>query len=544
MRALFTILISFYILNGIGQLAPGIYWVQFTDKDNTPYDIDHPEQFLSERAIERRLKNNIPIITEDLPVDPAYVDSLRSLGLEVLNTSKWFNGISIRSNDLGLIDILHYLSFIKEPLRNDTLSEISVQPDKLKRLFLKGSFDYGYSSRQIKMLNGHKLHEMGFKGNGVLIAIIDAGFLNADVMSSLSHLWNSDRILAVKDFVHDGQAFFNSHSHGSKVLSTVGGFIDNTLSGTACEAEFLLLRSEKGESEYLVEEYNWISAAEYADSFGVDVINSSLGYSEFDDPSQNHSYKDLDGKTTPVSLAASIAASKGIIVVNSAGNQGAEDWKYITAPGDATDILTIGAVDSSETITNFSSKGPTSDGRIKPDVCAMGRYVITQEVNDVIAMSSGTSFSSPITAGLVACLLQANPNASTSDIINAVIKSADRYQKPDTIYGYGIPDFLLANTILKNQKAEDNALTTYNLYPNPVDDAAFLEITLPWLDNSGMGDIYIYDVQGRLLQTTPWYLEPGYNITTLTIDGRLEKGYYIVVTHIKGRMYSLSLLKL
>ncbi|MGD2034574.1 MAG: S8 family serine peptidase, partial [Bacteroidales bacterium] len=396
------------------------------------------------------MRQNITITGEDLPVDPQYIAGLRDLGLEVINVSKWFNGALVSSDDSLLIDTLDRYAFIrsKPVLVKPALSEKAAIPIPDKTI----STDvppYGYSSNQIEMVNGWFLHRNQYEGQDMMIAVLDAGFTNADRISSLQHIRNEERIVAVKDFVKDGQSVFASHRHGTLVFSIMGGVVENTIYGTAPGAAYALIRTEDTGSEYLIEEYNWVCGAEYADSLGADVINSSLGYYLFDDQDQDHSFSDLNGSVTPVSIGAGIASSKGMIVVTSAGNTGDDPWLRIIAPGDAFNVLTVGAVDSEKNLAVFSARGPSSDGRVKPDICARGLGTFTQLPDGRIAGCDGTSCSAPVISGMVACLWQSNRNASALEVMESVRKSSSQYLFPDSLYGYGIPDFMLADRYLK-----------------------------------------------------------------------------------------------
>ena len=312
------------------------------------------------------------------------------------------------------------------------------------------------------------MHGLGYKGKGKRIGIIDAGFYHADSMDALAHLFQNNKIIGTKNFVLNRDVYLGA-THGEMVLSSIAGILPGKLYGTAVDADFVLLESENDTSEYPVEEDAWVAAAEYADSAGVDVINSSLGYTQFDDPTLNHTYSDLDGKTLRSSIAAGIASKKGIIVVNSAGNEGAQPWHYISAPADAIGILTAGAVDSNGLIARFSSRGPSYDGRIKPDVCAQGVAVVVADPgkNGSITRVSGTSLSAPILTGLTACLWEAFPDKSNTEIMDAIRMSANHVMHPDVDYGYGLPDFLLAYRILNNEAVFTEKEYLYELYPNP-----------------------------------------------------------------------------
>lgn len=526
-----------------GQLAPDTYWVQFTDKNNSPYQVENPSGFLSERAIARRQKQNIAITTQDIPANKHYIDSLKNLGLSIHNVSKWLNGVVIVSKDQALLDTLHNISFVANELPKQKFSYFPKSTIHKFPELPKSSIDYAKSENQVKMLNGHSLHSLGFEGEGILLAILDAGFTNTKEIESLQHVWDEGRIIAAKDFVKDEFDMFSAHSHGTIVFSLIAGIIPENIYGTAPNADFVLVRTEKGSSEYLVEEYNWISGAEFADSIGVDIINSSLGYSLFDDPNQDHSYEDMDGRSTPVSIGAIIAASKGILVVTSAGNSGDDPWKYITAPADADSILGIGAVNPDRVIAAFSGRGPSSDGRIKPEISAQGVSTVGQVEPGLLRTCNGTSCSSPLIAGMAACLWQSRPEASAQDIRNAIITASDRSGKPDTIYGYGIPDMLLAQNILDSISPPQGDLTEIILFPNPVGESAQLVASLPWLTRSETGLIEYFDVNGRLILKTIKEFNRGITIHPMEEALELEHGFYMLRIVIQGRTYKISFIK-
>ncbi len=545
-RKLFYWCFLFFSLHpGMGQVAPYTYWVEFTDKKGTPYSLDHPEEFLTERSLQRREEQNIKLDSTDLPINPAYIDSLINLGCVVHNTSKWLNGTVILSSDELLIDTLHHLSFVASPLK--TLENQSGKYNKIEKYpeSTKNVADYGYSERQIKMLHGESLHNLGYEGENIYIAVLDGGFKKVDDVESLSHLWDNNQIIAWKDFVNDGVDMFDAHPHGTIVLSLMAGIIPGNIYGTSPEASYILVRTEDTFSEYPVEEYNWVSGAEYADSLGTDVINSSLGYSIFDDSQYNHSYEDMDGKTTPASIGANMAARKGILVSVSAGNSGHySSWGYITAPSDADSILTVGAVDSTEQIAYFSGRGTSFDGRVKPDVCAMGVKAYGQADPGMLMFCTGTSCSAPLIAGLSACLWQANPNATAQQIRMAILESAHHYSRPDTAYGYGIPDFSLANLLLKEFSKDPTGITKIKIVPNPILDFGYLYIELPWIKSSKVATIDFFDLAGSQISTYNQIFEPGYNYVELKLPNNLEKGHYILRMTIDERVYQAPLLKL
>jgi len=436
------------------------------DKHDSPYSLDHPGRWLSHKSVERRQRQGLPIDSTDLPVNPKYIRTFertassyvrdkehRSAEWVIIGTSRWNNTILVRSNDSTLLNSLSAHDFVKEK----TL--VWVSPDSIDRKFLKvkvherwnpwdsikGEY-YGNGKEQIEMLGGHRLHKIGLKGRGMTIAILDGGFQNCDLIPSIY----SANIEGVKDFVYpNSERFYRETDHGTKVLSAMAVNEPNILVGTAPEARYWLLRCEDQQSEQPVEEDYWAMAAEFADSAGVDIINSSLGYSEYDGELGNYRQRDLDGKTALISRTASMLAGKGIILVNSAGNLGMGPWKKITFPADADDILTVGAINPKKENAPFSGVGPTQDKRVKPDVMALGSPAWLISGRGSVVRDMGTSFSTPIVCGLVACLWQALPNKSAIEIINLIRQSGSQYKEPDNIYGYGIPNFWRAYMVGK-----------------------------------------------------------------------------------------------
>ena len=431
------------------------YRISLKDKAATEYSLKNPEKYLSAKAIERRRKQNLPIDSTDLPVCRKYIDEIRKQGVKIVVTGKWDNFVTVSCNDTTLIDRIAALPFVlstekvwispsagKPSMateRDSVLNQPTIHPDSI----------YGRAITQIQMSNGDKLHEAGFKGQGMTIAVIDAGFHNVDKITAMQNI----RILGTKDFVNQQADIFAESSHGMSVLSCIGMNRPDIMTGTAPEASFWLLRSEDEYSEHLVEQDYWSAAVEFADSVGVDVINTSLGYYSFDDKSKNYKYRDLDGRHALMSRQASHIADKGMILVCSAGNSGAGSWKKITPPGDADNVLTVGAIDKRAVLATFSSVGNTADHRVKPDVVAVGvgSDVIRTDGNQ--GRANGTSFSSPIMCGMVTCLWQACPTLTAKEVIELVRRSGDRAGFPDNIYGYGVPDMWKAyNDYKSNNK--------------------------------------------------------------------------------------------
>lgn len=419
--------------------------VNFTDKDNNSYSLKRPLEFLSQKALDRRAKYKIKPDEYDLPVTPAYLEYLKGQGLKVINTSRWLNSAIVEATDTAKVAGLHAVKFIKSVRRVWTGPDSVLVEESPGKRFLESrnstfkrdtlAAPYGYAQRQVAMLGVDSLHKAGFRGEGVTIAVIDGGFLGADRIEGLKNC----KILGTANFTGNGKSVYDGQSHGTMVLSCIAANWPHTLVGTAPDASFYLVQSEDGAYEQIVEEDNWCAALEYADSVGADIATSSLGYVAFDDSTTNHKYYELDGHTSVCSRAASFAASRGLLVLNSAGNSGDETWKKISVPADADGILTVGAVSEDGVNTVFSSVGNTADGRVKPDVMAMGGDTWLFASDGDITVASGTSFSTPIMCGVAACLLQACPKAKPEEIIQALRLSGNNASHPDNVYGYGIP---------------------------------------------------------------------------------------------------------
>ncbi len=448
-------------------LAQSKYFIAFTDKQNSTFTIDKPDEFLSARSVERRQKQGIAVTETDLPVVSAYISQIAQIATKVHYSLRWFNGVIAtltpeQEEAIRAFTFVKSLTRIYEPAKSLGEDKTEWQPLQFRDQNSFTNFDYGASYTQIAMMNGHILHGNGYLGDGMVIAVLDAGFQDANTHFTLDSLWQKGRILGTYDFVNPQSNIFDEHPHGTMVLSTMGGYTSGQLIGTAPRAKYWLIRTEDAAAEQLIEEYNWAAGAEFADSVGADIINSSLGYTTFDVASQNHTYQDLNGNTAPVTLAANMAASKGMVVVVSAGNDGYTSWHYISFPADSPNVLTVGAVDSNRNKADFSSFGPTADGRIKPDVCAMGVQTVLVTPDGAIGISNGTSFSSPLMAGMVACLWQAKPTLTAQQIIELVISSSSNYSNPNNDIGYGIPDFAKASNINGTEFQSD-----VELWPNP-----------------------------------------------------------------------------
>lgn len=418
------------------------YRISLTDKAVTTYSLERPQEYLSQKAIQRRLRQQLAVDSTDLPVCRAYVEAIEKTGVNVVLTGKWDNFVTVSCNDTNLITQIAKLPFVKKTERvwrsnHGGKLQMSTKRDSIHN-YTPPELEnrYGTAYQQIGMSNGDKLHEAGFRGQGMTIAVIDAGFHNADRIPLMDNI----NILGTKDFVNPHSDIYAENSHGMKVLACMAMNKPYVMVGTAPEASYWLIRSEDEYSEYPVEEDYAAVAFEYADSIGADVVNTSLGYFIFDDRTKNYRYRDLDGEKSLMSRQASKMADKGVVLVCSAGNNGISPWKKITPPGDADNVLTVGAISKNGELAPFSSVGNTADNRIKPDVVAVGMFADTVETNGQLTTANGTSFSSPIMCGMVACLWQALPELTAKEVIELIRKSADRTEFPDNIYGYGIPD--------------------------------------------------------------------------------------------------------
>ena len=413
------------------------------DLDHTPFSVNRPSEYLSQRSIDRRKRQGIPVDLTDLPVAPAYEKQVAEAGIEIVGKSKWNNTLLIRihkDKELRKLEGLEFITKRKKVFQAPDSVSQRMRSNVRNRLneWSQGDEFYGAADAQLKSLNGKRLHENGYRGKGMMIAVFDGGFMNADKIPALHKI----KLAGVKDFVvPESKSVFGEMEHGTMVLSTMAANAPDFYVGVAPEAQYLLIRCEDERTESLAEEDYWASAAEYADSCGVDVINSSLGYHGFDDSSMDHHYYEQDGNTALISRTASMCADKGIVCVNSAGNDGMGSWKKINFPADAKDILTVGSINEHGMNAAFSAVGPTVDGRIKPDVMAFGSPTCVITGRGSIINDNGTSFSSPLVAGMVACLWQALPGKTAKQIIKLVKLAGDNQQHPDNVFGYGVPDF-------------------------------------------------------------------------------------------------------
>ena len=512
------------------------FWISFTDKNNSPYSVNQPSQFLSQKSIERRVNAGISILANDLPVNETYVDSILVSGnFQLLQASKWLNAIAIITDDTASLNTVLNYSFVsnvvqvkslKQDKIIDKFEDISITKNEINLLSIP-HYPYGYSYNQLALHAIDKMQDLGFRGQGIDIAIIDAGFFRANELHALEDVFNEGRILSTRDFVNGGESVYEDHQHGTMVLSVIAGSIDGEFKGAAPLANFHLLRSEDVGSETLLEEYNWIAAAEYADSVGADIINTSLGYTTFDDSLQNHTYADLDGNTTVIAKAADIAAAKGILLCISAGNSGASAWQYISTPADADSVLAVAAVDSNGTYAFFSSVGPSADNDIKPNVASVGwnTYLIAPFTGEVMR-GNGTSFSAPMMTGMAACLWQSLPNKTNMEIMELIEQSSSQYSNPDSLLGYGLPNVFDAYNketgVVYVPPKED---IIEDVFPVPVTNL----VNIIFVSNISQGIVIrIYSEKGDLVVSVSETVSQGKNQLVLSQLKSLPAGSYIV----------------
>lgn len=463
---LLSLILIFFTAGTYGQLNR--YIVQFKHKGTTPYSIATPSAYLSTKAIERRSRYGIAIDSTDLPIVQRFIDSVRLAGnVTILNRSKWLNSISIYTTDAAALTKINNLTFVasttaiasRTPLeilpinkQLETVGESTTTFSQGTTDFL-GVYNYGLSGGQIRTHKGDMLHNLGFRGEGMTMSIIDAGFYHYLSLPTFDSIRTNNQIAATWDFVANEPSVDEDHPHGMNCLSTIAANMPGTFVGTAPKTTFYLYRTEDAASEYPIEEHNLAAALERSDSIGIDMSSISLGYSTFDNASLNYTYAIMNGNTTMGARAADLAAKKGMLVCVAAGNEGNNSWHYISSPSDADSVMTVGAVDTLGNIGSFSSYGPSSDGQVKPNVASVGvRAYVANTFNGLPSAGNGTSFATPIMAGITACLWQAFPEENNMSIISELQKSADKFSTPNDRTGYGIPNVKKAfSALLRKQ---------------------------------------------------------------------------------------------
>ena len=521
----YTVILTFYSLN---TWAQDYYWIAFSDKNQTQFSLTSPGDYLSERAIQRRIRQNIAIDSLDLPVNQNYIAKVVNVGARLIHSSKWLNGITVKAETDSFSIKMAKLPFVKKvQLTKTTTTKSAVQKfnetSGNENIPIDASL-YGSSVYQTSILNGQFLHNQNYRGQGMQIAVLDGGFLNADKYPAFDSLWANNQILGTKDFVDPTKDFYSTNYHGMSVLSCMGGNVPGKLIGTATKASYWMIRSEDTDSEFLIEEDNWVAAAEFADSVGADIINSSLGYTQFDDAAMNHTYSELDGNTTRVTRGANIAASRGMLVFSSAGNEGNKSWKYLVAPSDGEKVIGVGAVNKDSIPASFTSYGPAYGGKIKPNVSAVGWNTYLQKSDGTLGYLNGTSFSSPVMAGMAASLWGAMPNANSAQVKNAIEMSAHLYDNANDVQGFGIPNMKRALLFLMNLLSPTTEISKqWIAFPNPVGDVLILQRGISQFHDEITIEVFTMD--GKLVQK---WIKPDANRIELRDIQFLPKGILLL----------------
>lgn len=486
-----------FMLPFVAAAQENRYMVFFTDKEGIPQTISKPIDFLSERAIQRRMDQNISITAEDLPVSKSYVAGVMAAGATVLYTSRWVNGALIHCppavvTEVEALPYVDRVEYVAPPGREPSGGRRSAG-------FRKNNNNIGIDTEgQLKMLGLDQMHRDNFDGEGIVIAVLDSGFPGVDQAPAFQALFAEGRFDAEvsHNFISHTSNVFTDDDHGTEVLSVIVGEVPDAFTGGARGVSLQLFVTEEVPTEYRVEEYNWMLAAERADSAGADIIHSSLGYYDFDDASMNYSADQMDGKTTVVTQAARMAVDRGMVVVVSAGNEGhIPSWRIVTAPADAEGVLAVGSVNSVRQRVSSSSIGPTSDGRIKPDLAALGSGVRVVKANGQISTASGTSLAAPLVTSLVAGVMQRQPELSARQVVDLLRQTASQAGDPDNLLGYGIPNY----QAIVNYQDEDDQAEAFVVFPNPLRDSDTLTIRPNDPEAFDSCQIEIVTAQGRVL---------------------------------------------
>lgn len=514
-------------------------WVYLEEKDNVEAAISNPLTILTQRAIDRKNAHGVIIDARDVPVNENHITTLKAQpGITVMAKSKWLNAVHVRGtveniNMLSDLEFVFSIDFADKSLNAES-GRFSENEDKFEIEETLTDFTYGNTQNQVEMISADDLHLDDFTGEGMLVAVIDAGFTNVNTMSAFQRLRDNGDLLDGYDFVDrtENVYAYTANTHGTRVLSTMAAYVQDEYVGTAPDASYYLFRTEDAGSENPVEESYWVEAAERADSLGVDVINTSLGYTTYDNPNYSYTNEDMDGQTAFITRGATIASEKGMLVITSAGNSGGNAWVIVGAPADSPNVLSIGAVDSNEDYAFFSSQGSAIQPTQKPDVAAqgLGAYVVNE--NDEIITNNGTSLSSPILAGGAVCLWQALPNASNTEIMQYIRMSASQYTTPDNFLGYGIPDLALAYNIALSMQEQE--IVEFKLFPNPVND--LLNIHIPSQFESA--NFLMYDMVGNII------LEQTLSNSVEQMDcSEIASGVYVLVLQSGDSSKTFKLIK-
>ena len=507
------------------------YIVFFTDKVATPFSLDQPEAFLSEASLERREQQNIALDSTDLPVDPRYVGELAAAGAEVYYTSRWLNAAMVAGppEDSSAYQQLAFVSRVEliKPTRAGSRKKRGSSYDEAvptPARIAEGK-EQLLNTEQNEMLGIDEMHQAGYTGKGIAVAVFDGGFKGVDTVSFFRHLYENNQMIPGYDFVGNSPNVYRYGQHGTEALSCIAAYQPGVLEAGAYDAQVMLCVTEESSSEYRVEEYNWLFAAERADSVGIDLISTSLGYTTFDDPAMNYAYEDLDGNTAVITRAVNMATSKGMLCVISAGNEGSGRWRHVSPPADAANALSVGAVSASGDRVSFSSVGPTADERIKPDVSALGLQTVVVDASGNVTRSNGTSFSAPLISGLTAGVWEAFPDATNLEVMEKIRGAGHLALTPNNELGYGIPNFSATIDPILATTEEPRASSHYQVFPNPIENGS-LSIKPHAPASPGAVDVYVYSSTGQLVIQEHFLSSTD---PTLTLDtSSLGQGIYIL----------------
>lgn len=525
----------FFLLAFSLQAQDNRYMVFFKDKQGTAYDVSNPSAFLGPRALERRARQGLQVVEQDLPASSVYVDGVKATGATVMHTTRWMNGtlVSCDEGTRAALASLPYVSRVERVATGGKPSPSGRRKVSNRATDLKESM---VTTNQLSLEGLDEMHAEGFTGEGVHIAVLDAGFPGVDMATAFSHIFEGNRLIDTYDFVHDDADAFVQSNHGTNVLSVIAGYIPDVFVGGAYGASFHLYITEDVSGEYRIEEYNWLFAAERADSAGADIISTSLGYNTFDDPAMDYDKSELDGKTTVIARAAQWASERGMVVVASAGNEGNNAWQIITTPADNERVLAVAATNANGVRSSISSIGPSADGRIKPDVGAMGTGVHVVNPSGTLGTASGTSLAAPIVTGLLAGIWQKYPHLSNKELLDAVRATASQADNPDNLLGYGIPNFRAVSNMLDWQPQDKPMIVA----PNPVTDTLLIRPDDPEKETCL---VEILSLQGQVLSsqmaTFDWIAQ-GFQADCSKLPAGM---YFLRVTSGKD-VYSFKVVKL
>ncbi|GGC00042.1 S8 family peptidase [Dyadobacter sediminis] len=551
-RTLLAAFVTFSLISfhSFAQSNPR-YLVLYKDKINSPFSTDKPSDFLSERAIMRRTRQNIALTTRDFPVNPAYVTAVKQTGAAIVFSSRWFNG-SVVEASVAQLEAIKKLPFYKGIELNLPVANLNSKSEGVERIHAgsrkletEEDLDYGSMNAQLALMQVAQHHQKGYHGENMLIAVMDNGFNSGDKVGFLKPLRDENRIVDTYDFMARESNVYNDGSHGLNVLSTMAAYLPGTMIGAAFKASYALYRSENDYIESPYEEITWLMAAERADSIGADVINTSLGYSYFDNefnrPEYNYTYADMDGKTTIISRAARFATRTGMLVVCAAGNEGDNAWHYIAAPADVDSVLTVGATNYERSYAPLSSVGPNAAGQQKPDVAAVGLQAVAGNTAGNVSGLNGTSLASPQIAGLCAILWQAYPQLTAQEIIKVVKMSGHQATAPDNLLGYGVPDLVKAveyiDSNFKPLGTESETIRQIVIAPNPAQKE--LVLTIPAALVGKKANLALYGVNGASLGNMESQLAASQVIST----AHLSSGLYFLRIRVNNQERALKFIK-